>query len=171
VKEHRTPGPNIRPYDPSDRPGLDRMYDEFRPKRAAQGLPPDERRRLQEWLDDVIGRGQHIIATAPDGDIIGHVMLVPVDGRVTELANFVDHRFRGRGLGTDLNRAALGLARDTGWKRVWLVVDPANRAAIRSYHKAGFVAAPGTEWAPEIEMIHDFDDTAAALTAIGRPGA
>jgi RimJ/RimL family protein N-acetyltransferase len=171
VKDHRTPGPTIRPFDPSDRPGLDRMYDGFRPKRAAHGLPPDGPHRRQAWLDDVIARGQHIVAITPDGDIIGHAMLVPVDDHTTELANFVDHRFRGRGFGTRLNRAALDLARDSGWRRVWLVVDPANRAAIRSYHKAGFVAAPGTEWTPEIEMIHDLDDTAAALTAIGRPEA
>lgn len=131
------------------------MYESFRPKRAAQGLPPDEPHRLAEWLDDVIERGSHLIAEAPEGHIVGHVMLVPLDETTVELANFVDHRYRGRGLGTALNRAAIRLAREGGWKRVWLCVDPANRAAIRSYRKAGFIIMPGTEWAPEIEMIHD----------------
>lgn len=155
----------------ADRRALEIMYEAFRPKRAAQGLPPDEPNRLRDWLDQIIERGQHLVASTAAGDVVGHVMLIPLDDNTTELANFVDHRFRGRGLGTALNRAALDLARTTGWKRVWLCVDPANRAAIRSYHKAGFVAAPGTEWAPEIEMIHDFDDSAAALSAIGRPNA
>jgi RimJ/RimL family protein N-acetyltransferase len=171
VNDQRQARPAIRPLEAADRPALTRMYDEFRPRRAANGLPPDEPRRVKQWLDDVIARGRHLVAQTTEGDIVGHVLLVPVDHQTTELAIFVDHRYRGRGLGTALNRAALDLARRAGWRRVWLCVDPSNRAAIRSYRKAGFVAAPGTEWAPEIEMVHDFDHTAAALSAIGRPNA
>lgn len=159
--------PTIRPFGPDDRTRLEHMYTGFQPKRAAQGLPPDGPRRLKAWLDDVLARGQHLVATTARGLIVGHVMLVPLDDRTTELANFVDHRFRGRGLGTALNRAAVDLARKTGWSRIWLCVDPANRAAIRSYRKAGFVAAPGTAWAPEIEMEYDLDQSDAPLATIG----
>jgi len=165
VKDNTQPGPTIRPFDSPDRRAVERMYSAFLPKRAAQGLPPEEPRRLEAWLDDVIERGSHLVAQIPEGDIVGHVMLVPVDDDTVELANFVDHRFRGRGLGTALNRAAIDLARNLGWQRVWLCVDPANRAAIRSYRKAGFTLAPGTEWSPEIEMIRELDDRATPGTA------
>ncbi len=141
------------------------MYEVFRPKRAAQGLPPEEPHRLRAWLDDVIRRGHHLVAAVDQRHIVGHVMLVPLDHDTAELANFVAFAFRGRGLGTALNRAALDLARRAGFRRVWLCVDPANRAAIRSYRKAGFTAAPGTEWAPEIEMMFDLDEPATALPA------
>jgi ribosomal protein S18 acetylase RimI-like enzyme len=162
--------PVIRPLGPDDRTRLEQMYEGFQPKRAAQGLPPDGPRRLRAWLDDVIARGQHLVAVTAKGLIVGHVMLVPVDQDTTELANFVDHRFRGHGLGTALNRAAVELARSTGWSRVWLCVDPTNRAAIRSYTKAGFLAAPGTAWAPEIEMVYNLDRLEAApLAAIAEP--
>jgi ribosomal protein S18 acetylase RimI-like enzyme len=138
------------------------MYRAFEPKRAAQGLPPEGPERIDAWLDSVLNRGVHLVAEA-GGQLVGHVMVIPLDQATGELASFVDRRFRSRGLGTKLNRAALDLARDRGWRRVWLCVDPANRAAIRSYRKAGFTARPGTEWAQEVEMIHDLDRTTAAV--------
>jgi hypothetical protein len=47
---------------------------------------------------------------------------------------------------------ALDVARAEGYGSVWLCVEPFNRAAVRSYEKAGFRRLPGTLWAPEIEM-------------------
>jgi hypothetical protein len=37
-------------------------------------------------------------------------------------------------------------------------VEPFNRAAVRSYEKAGFRRLPGTLWAPEIEMEASLED-------------
>jgi len=142
------------------------MYTHFLPKRAAQGLPPQDPRRLDAWLDDVLTRGLHLIAEAPGAGIIGHVMLVPLDEGSVELANFVDQAWRDRGLGTDLNHAAIELAREHGWARVWLCVDPSNRAAIRSYHKAGFRPVPGAVWTPEIEMSIDLDGRVRGLRPV-----
>jgi hypothetical protein len=36
-----------------------------------------------------------------------------------------------------------------------LSVEPGNRAAVRSYEKAGFRRLPGSNWAPEVEMAVD----------------
>jgi len=130
------------------------MYHYFEPKRAAQGLPPDGERRIAAWLKDVLPRGTHLLAHVK-GDVVGHVMLIPLDDRTVELANFVDLHWRDRGLGTALNRAAIDAARHGNWDRVWLCVDPSNRAAIRSYTRAGFKPVPGLSWAPEIEMSID----------------
>jgi RimJ/RimL family protein N-acetyltransferase len=87
-----------------------------------------------------------------DGELLGHVMLMPIDDTRVELANFLHQSIRNRGIGTWINRIALQAAREAGQERVWLCVEPFNRAAVRSYEKAGFKRLVGSLWAPEIEM-------------------
>jgi RimJ/RimL family protein N-acetyltransferase len=142
---------DVRPYEPRDRVALEEMYADFEPKRAAQGLPPEGEAALSRWLDRVLQRGEHLVVEIRNR-MVGHVMLVPVDAETAELANFLHQSVRDRGIGTALNRLALDVARRAGLRRVWLSVEPGNRAALRSYEKAGFRRRPGSLWAPEIEM-------------------
>lgn len=130
------------------------MYADFEPKRAAQGLPPDGEQRIRHWLDRVFKTGRHLIVEV-DGSIRGHLMLIPQDNGTTELANFLHQSIRNRGIGTAVNTIALRVARDAGLNSLWLSVEPANKAAIRSYEKAGFRRLMGSLWAPEIEMSVD----------------
>jgi L-amino acid N-acyltransferase YncA len=140
----------VRRYTSADRRALEAMYAAFQPKRCAQGLPPEEG-RIAAWLDRVLAGGAHMVVEI-DRELLGHLMLLPMaDGRA-ELANFMHQSARGRGIGTALNRIALDVARACGWHTVWLCVEPSNRAAVRSYEKAGFRRLPGSLWAPEIEM-------------------
>lgn len=141
----------VRPYDPADRPALELMYSGFQPKRSTQGLPPDNEAAVRRWLDRVLAAGVHLVVEV-DGHLLGHAMLIPLEGRVAELANFLHQSIRGRGIGTILNRLALAAARADGFRRVWLSVEPSNRPALRSYEKAGFRRLPGSLWAPEFEM-------------------
>jgi ribosomal protein S18 acetylase RimI-like enzyme len=142
----------IRPVERTDRAALETMYLGFEPKRGAQGLPPADAPGIRRWLDRVLPRGLHRIALV-DGRIVGHVMLVPMDEPDTlELASFVHQSARNRGIGTALNAEAVRLARRHGARRVWLSVEPDNRAAIRSYERVGFRRLPGSLWAPEMEM-------------------
>jgi RimJ/RimL family protein N-acetyltransferase len=141
----------VRPYSRSDRLALEDMYRSFQPKRVAQGLPPHGLEGIRRWLDRVLATGVHIVVET-GGRIMGHVMLMPQEDNAVELANFLHQSVRGRGIGTRLNQMAVDLARDAGLERVWLSVEPANRAAIRSYEKAGFRQLPGSLWTPEIEM-------------------
>lgn len=142
----------IRPYTAQDRPALEAMYVDFRPKRMAQGLPPDSELGLRRWLDGVLRGGEHLVVEV-DGELMGHGFLVPMDeDGAVELANFLHQAVRNRGIGTALNRALIELARARGSRRVWLSVEPWNRSAVRSYQKAGFHQLPGSLWAPEIEM-------------------
>lgn len=144
----------IRALTPADRAGLEAMYAEFEPKRCAQGLPP-EPPGIGRWLDRVLARGEHL-GVEVGGRLLGHLMLIPMEGNRFELANFLHQSIRNRGIGTMLNRTALDLARDRGAGRVWLCVEPSNRAAVRSYEKAGFRSTGGTSlWAPEMEMEAD----------------
>jgi diamine N-acetyltransferase len=140
----------VRRYMPEDRLALEAMYRSFEPKRGAQGLPPDES-RIAAWLDRVLAHGVHLVIEV-DSEAFGHLMLLPMDDGRVELANFLHQSIRNRGIGTIINRVALDIARAHGWSAVWLCVEPFNRAAVRSYEKAGFRRLPGSLWAPEIEM-------------------
>lgn len=138
--------------DAGDRTALEAFYDAFEPKRAAQGLPPKGADAVRRWLDSILREGAHLIVCA-DGELVGHAFLVPT-GREgeAEYAVFLRADVRGRGLGTALNRLATEVARASGFRRVWLSVEPHNRAAIRSYEKAGFRFRPSTIFSPEAEM-------------------
>jgi RimJ/RimL family protein N-acetyltransferase len=143
----------VRRLTREDHRALEAMYLAFEPKRGAQGLPP-EPERLKPWLDRVLAAGEHI-GVFIDGTLLGHLMLLPIsEGRV-ELANFLHQSIRNRGIGTGINRIALDVAREMGMRSVWLCVEPFNRAAVRSYERAGFKRLPGSLWQAEIEMEAD----------------
>ncbi|HSK20490.1 MAG TPA: GNAT family N-acetyltransferase [Longimicrobiales bacterium] len=146
----------VQHLHPADRPALEAMYRAFEPKRGAQGLPPVEK-NLDRWLDRVLSGGDHL-GVIVDGELRGHVMLLPIDEQRVELANFLHQSIRNRGIGTAINRIALQMARDRAMKSVWLCVEPFNRPAVRSYEKAGFKRLPGSLWETEIEMEAALDD-------------
>lgn len=141
----------VRPLGPPDRDRLRAMYDDFEPKRVAQGLPPGDPEQRSAWLDSVADDGYHLVVEA-GGRVLGHGMLLPFREGEAELANFLHQSIRDRGIGTILNSALLALGRDRRIRRVWLSVEPFNRRAIRSYEKAGFQRRPMSPWAPEVEM-------------------
>src|SRR5690606_7701634 len=141
----------VRPSTASDREALQAMYEAFEAKRVAQGLPPAEAAGIRRWLDRVLARGEHVVVEE-DGRIVGHAMFIPMEDGGAELANFLHQSVRGRGLGTALNRVMVELAGEVGYRRVWLCVEPWNRAAVRSYLKAGFRILPGSLTASEVEM-------------------
>ncbi len=141
----------IRTMRPADRVALEEMYVDFRPKRMAQGLPPDSELALRRWLDRVLAGADHLLVDVA-GEVMGHGMLIPIDEHSAELANFLHHAVRNRGIGTALNDALVDLAAVRGYARVWLSVEPWNRAAVRSYEKSGFRRLPGSLWSPELEM-------------------
>lgn len=145
----------LRPYGPADREPLIRFYTEFEPKRAAQGLPPEGEDRVRRWLDTVLAQGTHLVALR-SGLLIGHAFVVPTARPGTgEYAVFLSASERGRGIGTQLNRAATEAARAAGVRRLWLSAEPRNRAAIRSYEKVGFRFRPETVYSSELEMEMD----------------
>lgn len=147
----------IRRFTPDDRAALEAFYDAFHPKRVAQGMPPEGSHRVQRWLNVILVRGEHLLAQR-GGKLIGHSMLMPMrESGIVEYAVYVHQQFRGRGVGTEMNRAAVEVARAQGLARVWLSVEPGNRAAVRSYEKAGFRFLPGTILSLEAEMVIDLE--------------
>lgn len=142
----------VRDYRPGDRPLLEAFYDAFEPKRAAQGLPPEGPARVERWLNGVLAGGTHLIVEV-EGALAGHAMLMPTGEKgVREYAIFLDERVRGRGMGTQVNRLSVEVARTLDIDRLWLSVEPHNRPAVRSYQKAGYRFRTATLFSPELEM-------------------
>ena len=142
----------VREYHPTDLDDLQRFYEEFNPKRAAQGLPPAEPERIRSWLSSILATGVHMLAFDGD-DLIGHGFVVPTSRPgIGEYAVFLREDLRGRGLGTELNRSVMDAGRRAGYKGIWLTVEPTNRAAIRSYEKVGLRFIPRTIFSTEAEM-------------------
>jgi ribosomal protein S18 acetylase RimI-like enzyme len=142
----------VRRMETSDRPRLEAFYDDFHPKRAAQGLPPEGRGRVARWLDTVLKGGTHLLVEE-GGELRGHAFLIPGEGEgEAEYAIFLHQVLRGRGVGTQVNRLAAEVARADGVRKLWLSVEPHNRPAIRSYQKAGYQFRPASLYATEVEM-------------------
>lgn len=142
----------VREFRPDDRESLERFYSEFTPKRDAQGLPPEGAHRIARWLDAILRKGTHLLVER-EGRMVGHAMLMPTDRPgVSEYAIFLEEAARGQGLGTEVNRLSVEVARTLHLDRLWLSVEPRNRPAVRSYEKAGFRFRPETVFTPELEM-------------------
>lgn len=141
----------LRTYRPEDRHSLLDMYEDFEPKRVAQGLPPADPGQRERWIESVLGAGHHVVVEI-EGTVRGHGMLLPFGEDAAELANFLHQSVRDRGIGTALNRALLDVGLETGVHRVWLSVEPSNRPAVRSYEKVGFRRRAVAAWSPELEM-------------------
>lgn len=150
----------VRAFRAADRAWLDDFYEEFEPKRGAQGLPPAGRARIGRWLQGVLLSGVHLTAWRGEA-LIGHALIVPTERPdVAEYAVFLHQSERGKGIGTELTRAAVASAREAGFTSLWLSVEPTNRAAVRAYERVGFRFRPATIFSPEPEMTLDLREAA-----------
>ena len=147
---------------------LVQMYDEFEPKRAAQGLPPVGRERIVNWLRHLQKSGHNLLALW-DGRVIGHSMLCPVDPQRAEFAIFIDQDFRNQGIGTGLTEVTLKYARLKRLRNVWLSVEVNNQCAIRVYKKKGFHVSG--MFGPEQEMTLDLEETTGNEVGVHEPAA
>ena len=132
------------------------MYDNFEPKRAAQGLPPVGRERIVAWLRHLQKSGHNLVALW-NGKVIGHSMLCPMERQRAEFAIFLHQDFRNQGIGTGLTQVTLNYARLKGLRNVWLSVEVNNHCAIRVYKKKGFQVSE--MFGPEQEMALDLEET------------
>lgn len=124
------------------------LYEAFEPKEAFQGLPPRRADSIKAWLAGLRDRGLHLVAQM-DGEVVGHAALLEIEpGDRCEFVVFVRQDHQDRGIGTALCRVSCGVARECGYKSMWLTVEASNHRAARVYHKAGFrLVGP-----PDVEM-------------------
>jgi len=114
------------------------MYDNFLPRPASQGLPPEDPETCRQWVRSLFEIGDNVIAWSGEM-VIGHTSLVPdLKGRSGEFVIFVNQDFRNLGVGTELTGYSLERAKIRGYESVWLTVANSNIVAIRLYKKAGF---------------------------------
>ena len=77
-----------------------------------------------------------------DGRIVGNISLLPFQSgfkSIILIANVaVDEAYQGRGIGTELTRHALRIARQRPFSEIWLQVRSDNRRAIHIYQTLGF---------------------------------
>jgi RimJ/RimL family protein N-acetyltransferase len=128
------------------------MYDRFQPLGAALGLPPWREETRHRWVQASLSHEVNLAACLPGGEVVGHCFLAADHSDSAELAVFVDHRFRGRGLGTVLVATALQWARLVGLRRVWALTTPENNAALRLQEKCGFRTANSGSLEMELEI-------------------
>lgn len=144
------------------------MYDEFEPKRAAQGLPPVGRERIVGWLRHLQKSAYNLLALWHDR-VIGHAMLCPMERQRAEFAIFLHQDFRNQGIGTGLTEVTLEYARLKGLRNVWLSVEVNNRCAIRVYRKQGFQVSG--MFGPEQEMSLNLEEAKGNEVSVHEPAA
>lgn len=111
-----------------------------------------------QWTEDFLSRaGHHLCLASVDGVAAGFVtgveMVHPDKGLELFLYELgVDEAFRGRGIGRALVAALAQRARDVGCSGMWVLTEPDNEAARRTYGSAG-----GTDRGPQIMLDWRFD--------------
>lgn len=128
----------IRPWQPEDRPALERMVRD-----------PDMMRHItrgRTWADDEVDellerqarhlRNHHIcfgaVELAATGEVIGLVGMQPHDDGQFELGWWIWKEYWGHGYATEAARAFVRHARDVmGLDRLVAVIDPPNAGSIK----------------------------------------
>ena len=87
--------------------------------------------------------GHRLVATDPDGAVIGWAALSPVSDRcvyagVAENSVYVHPDHRGRGIGTDLLDALVAGAERDGYWTIQTGIFPENAASIATHERVGF---------------------------------
>ena len=103
-------------------------------------LPVDRAARRDRFLAEIDASDKNAsLVAAVDDEVVGHagVDLTPYD--VAGLGMMVDSRWRGRGVGGALVRAAIDAGRQMGAHKLALQVWPHNEVARRLYLRHGFV--------------------------------
>lgn len=92
--------------------------------------------------------GHALVAESPTGDVValGNLMW---DGDVAEVAVLVQDDWQGRGLGGELLRRLVDVARTSGTDSVYAVAHAGNRPLLRAMHRLGAEVteiSDGTAW-------------------------
>lgn len=100
---------------------------------------PAERR---QWLADRAPRHPVIVASA-DGDVVGWASLNafnvrPAYDHVADFSIYVERRWRGRGIGSQLLARLIDRARDLQYHKLVLAALAHNAAGVALYTRAGF---------------------------------
>jgi len=137
----------IIPYEERYFASLIHMYDTYNPIGSVQGLPPLDKDKRHQWVQDMISSGTNLLAM--DGDIvIGHASLFPMPVNWGEYFILIHQDFQRQGIGTAITLYVIDWARQENLSTIWLTVDRENYVAISLWRSVGFkrIGSTGSEW-------------------------
>ncbi len=132
----------VRRADPADVDALVELFAAVVDEEKWLGTQPPvdrgvQRSRFLEEMDPSSGNAS-LVAVVED-DVVGHARVDLTPYKVAGLGMMVDARWRGRGVGGALVRAAVDAAAEMGAHKVALQVWPHNHVARQLYRRHGFV--------------------------------
>lgn len=125
----------IEPYDAPIDESLLAMYDAV--EATTMALPPDDPDEREQWLRRLTRMGWNLVAIR-DGEIVGHVAVVPADASEPEFVIFVHPEYQNRGIGTELLEHVVAHADHREHDELHLNVSRDRPRAIAVYEKVGF---------------------------------
>jgi RimJ/RimL family protein N-acetyltransferase len=129
----------IRPLRPEDKEDVVNFYAHLSTEVLRWALPPYDRARVERFFanpEQLIG----VVAVAGN-KIVGHLHIFRYASRMSHVGDLIIYLrqdFSGIGLGTEMMRYALVLAKEKGLHRLQLSVIMGNDRAIHVYEKVGF---------------------------------
>ena len=137
----------ITPYEERYFVSLLHMYDTYNPPGSVQGLPPLDKEKRNQWVQDIISRGINLVALYRDS-VIGHASLFSMPANWAEYFIFIHQDFQRQGIGTAATLYVIDWARQEDLSSIWLTVDRKNFVAISLWRNVGFkrIGSSGSEW-------------------------
>jgi len=138
---------DIVPYEEVYFPSLIHMYDTYDPLGSVQGLPPLDKQKRHQWIQDLINSGTNLVTLHGDR-VIGHASLFSMPMNWAEYFIFIHQDFQRQGIGTAITFYVIEWARQENISAIWLSVERKNYIAIALYRKAGFkrIGSTGDSW-------------------------
>ena len=137
----------IIPYEERCFTSLIRMYDTYKPLGSVQGLPPIDKDKRHQWVQDIISNGTNLLALFED-NVIGHASLFSIPVNWAEYFIFVHQDYQSQGIGTGMTLYVIDWAQQEDLSTIWLSVERKNHIAIALYRKVGFkrIGSSGDCW-------------------------
>ena len=127
----------VRPAAVDDATAMAKLFAAVAEERdgIATEPPVDVEKRAEQFAGSIAGS----VVGVADGQVIGMLHVEVTRHGFGEIGMLVDRGWRGRGVGSALMRAAIGLARERSLHKLCLEVFAHNAAGIALYRKCGFV--------------------------------
>jgi GNAT superfamily N-acetyltransferase len=137
----------ILPYEEGYFTSLLHMYDEYKPLGSVLGLPPLDRAKRHQWVQDMINNGTNLLALHEDR-VIGHASLFSIPVNWAEYFIFIHQDFQKIGIGTAVSLYVISWARQEKLSTIWITVERKNYIAISLCRKVGFqrIGSSGDCW-------------------------
>jgi ribosomal protein S18 acetylase RimI-like enzyme len=138
---------DILPYEEEHFTSLVHMYDAYDPLGSVQGLPPLDRHKRRQWVQDIVSRGTNLVTLHGD-TVIGHASLFSMPVNWAEYFIFIHQDFQRQGIGTAITLYVIDWAQQQDLSAIWLSVERQNYIAIALYRKVGFerIGSTGDSW-------------------------